>query len=300
MTTTITSESMKSYLQGFFAEFSYTTEDAAYLLDAYDRIAAHSEAWQLWAQIWETYASDCNCDYVELLKKADRAAGLSGIHEYTTELLIFVCLSAHLKALYAERGISEEIYRNSMNDLRYKLEECKLVYGIIGSFVAPWFSGFFNLTRFAIGRLQFEVIDFGATYEKNGHTLTPKSRVVNVHIPRSGEPLTEEACREAYARAKAFFGAEVGDPCPFVCSSWLLYPEHEHILPKHTNTYRFFKSFDLFASGIDKGRGNLWRLFDTMEQRVDRLPADTSMRRAYVEHLKQGGKLGWGRGVLFV
>ena len=85
-----------------------------------------------------------------------------------------------------------------------------------------------------------------------------------------------------------------------VCSSWLLYPEHENFLPKHSNTYRFFKSFDIFEQGTDKSRANLWRLFDTMEKDPNKLPTDTSMRRAYVERLKAGGQMGRGRGVLFV
>ena len=187
-----------------------------------------------------------------------------------------------------------------MQDLRYKLEECKVVYGVRGSFVPGWFGGFFKLNRFGLGRLQFEVINFNANYEKNGIVLTPESKVLNVHIPRSGEPLTEEACSAAYAQAKEFYKDVVGDPCPIVCSSWLLNPQHEEFLPKHTNTYKFFKSFDVFTSGIDKDKNNLWRLFDTMEKDVNKLPTNGSLRRAYVEHLKNGGKMGTGRGVLFV
>ncbi len=291
---------MKQYLIDFFRSQQYAPSDADYFLAVYDRIMDHADARGLWDEAMALYEADPFCNYGDIIAKADRAARLIGVHEYTADLLVFVCLSRRLRERYAERGIDEAIFQKSMEDLRYKVDECKLVYGIVGSFVAEWFAGFFNLTRFGLGRLQFEIISFGATYEKNGHTLTPESKVVNVHIPRSGEPLTEEACMDAYRRAKAMFGAEVGDPCPFVCSSWLLYPEHENFLPKHTNTYRFFKSFDIFEEGTDKSRSNLWRLFDTMEKDPAKLPADTSMRRAYVERLKAGGAMGRGRGVLFV
>ena len=173
----------------------------------------------------------------------------------------------------------------------------KAVKGVVGSFVAPWFDGFFNMTRFALGRLQFEIVNFGHHYEKDGVVLTPESRVINVHIPRTGTPLDVAACDDAFARAKVFFAAQTGDVCAFVCHSWLLFPTHEQMLSHTSNTYRFMKRFDIFAAGTSKEREDLWRLFDTDEKRWDKLPADTSLRRAYVEWLKDGGAVGWGHGV---
>ena len=291
---------MKSYLQGFLKEFEYLPEDAETLLAAYERILLHKGASELWDRAIEVYQSNYHCDYKALISTADEAAELVDVNEFTAELLLFICLSKHLRVLYAEHGIDMEFYHTSMLDLRYKLDECKLVYGIVGSFVADWFKGFFDLTRFGIGRLQFEVIPFGASYEKDGNRLTPESPALNVHIPRSGEPLTPAACDDSFRRAKAFFAAEVGDPCPFTCRSWLLNPDHEDFLPKHTNTYQFFKRFDIYKSIVKKERGDLWRLFDTKELNCDKLPADSSLRRAYVEHLKKGGKMRSGHGVFFL
>jgi hypothetical protein len=292
---------MKNYLCQFYKSQGYLPEDAEYLLSAYDKIASNEKANAIWEEAIAMYQADILCDYGDIIKKADRAAFITDLNEHTADLLIFQCLSKRLKELYVEKGIDLAIFENSMQDLRYKLEECKAVYGgVRGSFVASWFPGFFRLKRFAFGRLQFEVIDFNDNYEKNGIVLTPETKVLNIHIPRSGEPLTEEACREAYAQAKEFYKDVVGDPCPIVCSSWLLFPQHEDFLPKRTNTYKFFKSFDIFGSGIDKDKNNLWRLFDTMEKDVNKLPTNGSFRRAYVEHIKNGGKTGWGRGVLFV
>ncbi|MBE6651872.1 MAG: hypothetical protein E7610_00480 [Ruminococcaceae bacterium] len=290
---------MKPYLIDFFHTQAYQASDAACFLAAYDGIMARDDARVLWEEAISLYDADVNCDYGDIIAKADKAALLCGFHEYTAELLIFACLSRKLREHYLERGYDLAIFERSMADLRYKVEECKAVYGIVGSFVAGWFPGFFNLTRFGLGRLQFEIIPLGCDYSKNGHTLTADTPVLNIHIPRSGEPLTEEACEDAYARAKAFFGDRLGDPCPFVCNSWLLFPRHEDFLPKHTNTYRFFKSFDIINQGMDKSRGNLWRLFDTMEKHPDRLPADTTLRRAYVSYLQAGGQMGYGRGLLF-
>lgn len=292
---------MTGYLCRFFNEHGYQQQDADSLLCTFRKITDNRETLTLWKQAISLYNNDYRHSFSDILRIAKDAADSVGIHRYTAELLMCICLTERLEELYRQFGISAETYKNSVADLRYKLQECKLVYGIVGSFVSEWFGGFFNLTRFGIGRLQFEVIPLGTDYERGSVRLSADSKVINVHIPRSGDPLTEKACQEAYELAKSFFAKEIDtEPCPFVCHSWLLYPEHGKFLPKHTNTYRFFNSFDIFSSSTDDSLSELWRLFDTKEANVDRLPADTTMRRAFIEHLKNGGKTGIGRGILFV
>ena len=134
-------------------------------------------------------------------------------------------------------------------------------------------------------------------YEKNGVKLErDKSKVINVHIPRTGKPLDKESCDKSYAMARKFFKEQVGENCPFVCYSWLLYPENKQILPPHTNTYRFMSEYDIIGWDNNDGE-DLWRLFDTEERNPDKLPADSTMRRCYIDHLKNGGKVGCGFGI---
>lgn len=292
---------MRTYISNFMAEYNYPDKSIDVLLSAYDKITSNSKTAKIWSDTLALYEENHNCDYEKIFVSTNNVSEILNIHEYTVELLIFICMSKRLKELYTKYNLPIEYYKKSMYDLRYKLDECQLVFGIVGSFVAPWFCGFFNLTRFGMGRLQFELTPFGTNYEKNGITLTPDTKVINIHIPRSGEPLTEESCKEAYLLAKSFWKDHVAqESCPFVCHSWLLDPHLEDFLPKNTNTYRFFKSFDIYHSIPDKNRTSLWRLFDTMEQDPDKLPADTSMRRAFIDYLKNGGRLGEGSGVLFV
>lgn len=287
---------MREYLVNFLNEFNYEQKDASELISAYDKIVENKEAKSLLDNVLKTYEENIFCDYGELIKMAGKMAELTGLHTYTTELLIFMCMSKHTKKLYEERNIDMQIYKDSMLDLKWKLDECKLVKGICGSFVAGWFPGFFNLTRFALGRLQFEVINFWHDYEKGDIKLKKDDKVINVHIPRTGTPMDKESCDKSYAQAREFFKSEVGENCPFVCHSWLLYPENLEILPKHTNTYRFASEYDIIEWKANDGE-DLWRLFDTDEKDPNKLPTNTSLRRNYVEHLKKGGKLGWGCGV---
>lgn len=288
---------MKNYLNNFMVQCSYLDTDREFLLSAFDKIQSNENAKSEFERLVKVYEGNIHCDYYkEILVPAQNAGKLVGVHPYTSGLLIFMCMTKHLKELYIERGIDIEIYNNSVLDLRYKLEECKAVRGVIGSFVAWWFPGFFDLTRFTLGRLQFEVVKFEHNYNKNGIVLTPDSKVINVHIPRTGTPMDKEGCDKAYEMAREFFKSEVGENGHFICHSWLLYPEHANILPKHTNVYRFFSEFDVFEYADNEGE-DLWRLFDTEERNPDRLPTNTSMRRNYVEHMKKGGLVGWGLGV---
>lgn len=289
---------MRRYLVGFFNEFEYDTLDAQTLLCAYDKIISDEKAGKLLCEIISAYEKNIETDYgTEVFERTKRISEITGVHSFTADLLAFILMTRHLKEVYTEKKLDMQIYKDSVLDLKWKLEECKLVKGICGSFVAPWFCGFFNLTRFALGRLQFEIITTWQDYEKDGVKLeADKSRVINVHIPRTGTPLDKESCDKAYALAREFFKDEVGENCPFVCFSWLLYPDNKYIIPQHTNTYRFMSEYDIIGWETNDGE-DLWRLFDTDEKDPEKLPTDTSMRRAFAEHLKKGGKVGCGFGV---
>jgi len=289
---------MREYLVEFFREFGYNESDAQVLLSTYDAVAANGEANKLLREALAAYEADYNLNYeIEVYNKAKEITRITGLHAYTVELLVFICMTKQLKALYIEQGIDMQIYRDSVLDLKWKLEECKAVKGVCGSFVAPWFVGFFNLTRFALGRLQFELVTLWFDYEGHGVKIEKdKTRVISVHIPRTNTPIDKESCDKAYAQARTFFKDRFGADCPFACYSWLLYPVNKEILAPESNTYRFMAEYEVIKSDDNNGE-DLWRLFDTEEKDPDKLPTDTSMRRRYVEPLKKGGKVGCGLGI---
>lgn len=291
---------MKEYLNDFFARFDYPKDASDELISAY--FAISEKCPELLDEILKMYESDCNCDYGKILKIAEKMSELTGIHEYTVKLLVFICLSKRLKELYSEKNISESIWYDSMCDLKYKLYECRDIYGINGSFVAFWFDGFFKLNRFALGRFQFEIRKFKHHYKKDGKELFPESDVLAVHIPRSKVRLEKDICNLSYKMAEDFFALHFSNsPLAFVCHSWLLYPENEHLFPKGSNLLGFMQKYDIIKSG-DYGNDNpdLWRIFDmNYNGDPDSLPEDSSLRRAYKNHLKNGGKTGWGFGVFF-
>ena len=290
---------MRNYLADFLPRIEVSAEDTQYLLSAYDAICASDKARACLDRVIALYDADMNFEFKRTIELADEAAGLSGVQEFTAEFIFLAALTRRAKEYYATRALPEELFYHTMMDLKYKLDECKLVRGIAGTFVPTWFGGFFNLTRFALGRMQFEIREFGAEYQKDGRSLSPESPVINMHIPRSLKPLDEASCDEAFALAAEFFADKVDASPPFVCNSWLLYPENKKILAPTSNTYKFIERFYIIRTAVDKSLNNLWRLFDTDEKDPKKLPCDSSMRRAFAEHLIGGGKMGTAYGVFF-
>lgn len=290
---------MKQYLYEFFEEFCYPQEAQTVLTLAYDKISSDADLKCRFEKLLQYYKEDKNYDFEELLRSMNHISQAAGFHEYTGVFLMLICMSKTLKEYYRTAGLSEKIWHTCMCDLKWKLDECKCVYNIWGTFVAPWFSWFFQLKRFGFGKLQFELIKFNGDYEKNGIILNPDSPVVNVHIPRTGTKLDEESLRRSYREASAFYQKEFGDgPVVFVCYSWLLFPRNKEVVSPNSNLYRFISDYDIVSEGIYEDYSEVWRLFDVnYNGDVEQLPQDTSLRRAYADWIRKGEKTGYGFGV---
>ena len=224
------------------------------------------------------------------------------VHSYSSQMIFYICLVPALWDKYLERGLPEEIFRDSMADLRCKLFECYRLYGIWGSFVAVWFSRFFNFTLYGIGRLEFAPYscDFDFTLTKNGRSYCIKKGdpVIDVHIPSRGR-LPHEEVLDSYKRALEFFKNTLKiDATAFVCESWMLFPEHKSIIPEAKNLLDFMNDYSIVHDG--KSRDDLWRIFYCfVGEDYDIIPQNTYLQRQYVEFMKNGGEVGWGQGICF-
>ena len=155
------------------------------------------------------------------------------------------------------------------------------------------------MTRFGLGRFQFEETGFDADYyEKCGVVLKRGDKVYNFHIPSAG-PLTDEKRIDSYKQAYQFFGGKDGEPMAFVCGSWLLYDGHREFLPENSNILRFMDDFDIIRNQEREKFSDGWRVFGRYSDGpVDDLPEDTSIRRAFKQRLQQGKPTGYGYGVI--
>ena len=279
--------------------YDYPAAAREVLFNAFDAIMAIPETAAKMQSFWDTYAAEFNCDIQAMRAEMKEVSKQANVHEYTGDLLFFICLARYMKAHYEKQGLDLTLMHDSLYDLKYKLDECHEVYGIWGTFVASWYDRFFKLSRFAFGRLQFETTRFNAEYCKNGLCLNPDSTVINVHIPRTGTKLSYESVKDAYRRAAAFFKEYFPDgPVVFNCHSWLFFPRNKEVLNEKSNLYAFMKDYDIFQSGEYEDYSQAWRLFDCLyEGDPERMPQDSSLRRAYVDWMRKGEKIGWGWGV---
>lgn len=286
----------REYITAFCGEFEYPAEATEVLSATYNSICQNEDAIIMFNENIELFQKNEFTQKKQELILLDKISELVGVHQYTVHLLYFICLSYHTKALYEQRNIPYKVYYDSMSDLKWKLFECHKLYGIWGSFVAWWFKDFFNLSRFALGRLQYELIPFEYDYPKGG--LSKGDLVLNIHIPSCGR-LTKEDCVDSYKKAAEFYkDSFVGRNPAFVCSSWLLFPRHREFLPAKSNILAFMDFFDIIDSHESDDYEVLWRIFNKKyEGSVSDLPQETSLQRAYIDWVSKGNKIGEGVGV---
>jgi hypothetical protein len=293
--------SVREYLESFMAEFEYPLNATDELLLAYDKLNSSSP--REFSDMISEYNISNKINYELFEENIKQISKSADVNEYTGALVLLLCLTKRLREYYCESGISEDIYRNTVLDLRYKLDECICVHRVAGTFVLKWFWGSFRLERFALGRLQFELIDFGREYAKDGRTLSPGDKVINMHIPRTLTPFSPENCDDAFARGAEFFRPQLkGAPVVFYCSSWLLSDVHYQILHERSNVRRFMDRFDIFQFDHEPEgeHRSAWRIFDMdFTGSYDDYPEDSFIRRAYKTYIKNGGITGSGKGIFF-
>ena len=294
---------LTQYLEQFMDKTGYPEDSKKTFRDTNRKLLANAEAAAAFDAICPQYDAD---DRDAVMREADRIGEMIGVHKYTIELFYFMYISYELRTRYKAQNIDDAIFWQSMTDLRAKLVECRDVYEINGSFVAPWFFGFFQMTRFALGRLQFEhsTFDEDQPYTRAGATLHNGDTMVGMHIPSLG-PLTDENMLDAFKRAYNFPYFECArikgtELMAFCCGSWLLYPPHEEFLPPHSNIRKFMHCFDIIDSWDDEDFHDKWRIFAKYHTLpIDELPRDTSLRRAFADRLAAGKPVGGGYGIFF-
>ena len=260
-----------------------------------------------------------------LKTKTARAAKKRGVHPYTFDFYLLFVAAKRLHALYEKKCIDQEIFWDTVKDLKYKLNECFAVHAVWGTFVFDWFAGFYRLTRFCLGRFQYDITKYYARkpYKKHGFCVMPCQTVYSCHIPSSG-PLTKQDALDSYKKAFDFFcggktggtgfcgknasGADCGgantsgaekNTIVIVCDSWLLYPPHREFLPPNSGILAFMDDWDIISHKEDSKFQDAWRIFGAEHTKpYQELPQNTGLQRAYARRLQSGKPTGTGFGIL--
>ena len=235
--------------------------------------------------------------YLDILEKI---AQDTGVNRYESDMVVLLLAAIPLQDKYREAGYSDSLFDETMADLRYKLYECKTVYGVWGSFVTFWFKEFYLLERFKLGRMQYERKPFPI----DGHEdLIKKDEIfINCHIPSSG-PMLVEDIKESLRLAYEFYKDDQKDgKLTVACFSWLLYPPIFADFKEGSNIRNFYDLFDIIESKDNERNPDFWRVFGVKytPDALDSVTVDNSLKRKIYDHIKSGGNMGYGIGIIAV
>lgn len=229
-------------------------------------------------------------------------SGPVGLHLY---VWLYLSVLPEVRRFHASRGVADEVSLTTLAELGPAMEAHRAIHGVsgVGRF-GQWCPPLrFRGAEYSLGRLVYD----------RGRGELPNVDIgflLNVHIP-SGEPLTSESCDDSFRQALDFFGRHfVDEPVSaFVCHSWLLDPQLAEYLPADSNIVRFQRRFEmkpLKQSTADRNSdtdileyvfGKVIDRSDITGDVLDSLPDDTTMRRAFIGHLRSGrhwqGRTGW-------
>ncbi len=252
--------------------------------------------------IADEYAKNPWVPMTKTLEKIDEISEKYKIYKYQLHLLLVINGLPYMHKRFLEKGLSDEVFYETMDDIRCKVQECVECHARVGTFVVEWYDRFFRATCFGFGRFQYEMATYGEENDFKmacGRVLKKGDRYVNMHIPSRGIPLTDEVRLASYRAAYGYFKQFFGDgPVIFGCHSWLLYDKQLEFLPEGMNIRKFISDFELIYSHDEPEFEDIWRVFGRYsELPFEELPRDTALRKAYAEHLCAGGKSGVGLGV---
>ncbi|SCG67815.1 acyltransferase domain-containing protein [Micromonospora humi] len=207
-----------------------------------------------------------------------RERGPAWRHLYVYAYLALVDV---VRGYHRDHGIADDVSWTTLADLGRNLAVDRRMRGEGWPVMQSW------LTLHARGG----VYELGRLQHQRGDTI-------GLHIPESG-PMTPAAVDASLDAARAFFPRHFPDErhTEFSCGSWLLDPQLREYLPAGSNIIRFQRRFTLEPyqepDGIDADVEVLRFVFRTLSTPPDRLPRDTALRRAVLDHWAAGRHWRW-------
>ncbi len=127
----------------------------------------------------------------------------------------------------------------------------------------------------------------------------PGDAAIHVHIPALA-PLDHDRCQEAIQKARRFFRRyfPAFDFKAFLCTSWLLDPSLDCVLPAGANILRFQSLFQLFPCVNGNDRQTRERVFGDPALPLDQVPQRTSLQRNTKKAILEGHRFRGSGGVI--
>ncbi len=288
---------MKSYSHAIrvMEKHNYPEEAKAVLIRTEEKIINNEKANKLYESMYKKYWIKKQ-NFNTFSDTVNALADEIGESRYTVNFVLLLNCTKPLLAEYKKKGISEEVYWNTLLDLYSKGCECLENYGVWGTFVENWFMGFFTMNRFGLGRFQFEYSDFSENYYNEfGTELHEDEFVLGMHIPSHQGPITYDVRIESYKKASEFFKDRFPDKKLIVCChSWLLYPDNLNIFGDKSNVCDFLRDWEPLDVTSTYDFGDAWRVFGVEQAKrpLTELHGTTGMQKSYMKWFAEKKKAG--------
>ncbi len=227
--------------------------------------------------------------YADLKHEAPELYELSDhVDKRGKNLVMFLYFAQVLSEKYKSRNIPHEILLDTLGDIVTWTNTNMAVTGSLGVCEASWLSRHLGFKLFRLGRLQFAFGKSEADIPDVG--VKKGDNIIEVHIPE-GEPLSIDACNEAFKMAKDFFARyfpEYSCKC-FTCHSWLLDETLNNLAKPGSNILKFS---DLFTKVYKEKSDAILRYtfaWDTTGDNLAGREAKSTLAQRIKEHYLSGG-----------
>jgi hypothetical protein len=226
-------------------------------------------------------------------------------------IVVFVTAVDLIRNWHAAHGISDEISWATLADLGRHMRLYRQRNAATGLDTHWWIALHFRGGLFAIGRLQYAPYRLltgpaGPLFWYDEEAAAARAPgfargdpAIGLHIPESG-PLTPSACADSFAAAREFFRAHFPEFAGAVvtCTSWLMDDQLVAHLDGRSNIVQFQQRFELVPGTREADAQALHFVFGRgPDTPIDELRPETTLERAIVRHIKEGGhwhmRTGW-------
>jgi hypothetical protein len=206
---------------------------------------------------------------------------------------------------HRQRGIPPDISRRTLADLGRNLAVHRKRFGTGGTSLHQWLQLHFRGAIYQLGRLQFQRWTLGETsgnaIRDAGHPVGPGGFALNVHITDFSGPMRPDLCDASFDRAREFFPTHFPQESFRVamCHSWLLDPQLGDYLPERSNIIQFQRRFTLVERDQESMNDVAFQfVFGRKASEIDTLPRTSTVQRALIDHVRNGGHWCGGSGWL--
>lgn len=232
-------------------------------------------------------------------ENAPQIIDITGIHQYTVNMVLQLSCLEPVRKIYLENGFSEEYFWKLAGGVRNRLLSCYEEHKVWGNTLDVWEWVFHEWQCLRAGRLTFEPYHHYCDVSYKG--IKKGDPIILIHIP-SGAPLKIDevmaSLKQGYEHFKNCFENGI---VPFAARAWMLYPPYLNgVFTEGGNLKKFASLFHILAEYEDATFKHFPYIFGCAYcgQDFSKLPQKSTLQRNLIEYLKNGNLMGSGYGIL--